>query len=360
MLAHIWDLSDIQKQGKLTRDTFAVAMYLIRSKISGKDVPETLPMSLVPPSMRQSVISAPVQPVLPQPQPSSAAQDLFGLDSAFAPSVTTTGSPAPALTSGISSPAKTIIPNKGATSPKPSPVISTTLSRPFQPQSDFGRGIATPPLQPSTPRQSFQPPQSFPPSSPVSNFNQLPAPIQVPMQSGSVFGDQDRDLLGDADPEISQKLTAETAELANLSNQIGSLNTATRNLQSNKARAETELASVSQQKRDIEARLKQIRSLYDAEVNSVKAVETQLTTVVGELGKNRQEVAILEGSLHALQSQLAEQRGTLQKDQAENTSLKQRIASVGEEIKKLKQTLEKVTLDARQQRGMVAINKKQI
>ena len=188
----------------------------------------------------------------------------------------------------------------------------------------------------------------------------MTAPVQVPMQSGSVFGDQDRDLLGDADPEVSQKLTAETAELANLSNQIGSLNTATRDLQSNKARAETELATVSQQKRDIEARLKQIRTLYDAEVNSVKAVETQLSIVRGEFVKNKQELTILEASLHALQTQFAEQKGMLQKDQTENNSLKTRIASVGEEIKQLKETLEKVKRDARQQRGMVAINKKQL
>ena len=319
LLAHIWDLSDIQKQGKLTRDTFAIAMYLIRLKISGRDIPATLPASLIPPSMRQSVPSAPIQaPVLPQPQPSSAAQDLFGLEEAFRPPVPIVASSAPAFTAAVQVPPRTATPNKVASSPQTSsPAISAPLHRPFQPQSDFGRGIATPPLQPSTPAQSF--PTSQPP---VSFNQQIPAPVQVPMQSGSVFGDQERDLLGDADPEISQKLTAETAELANLSNQIGSLNTATRNLQSNKARAETELASVSQQKRDIEARLKQIRSLYEAEVSSVKLVETQLSTVRGELVKNRQEVTTLEAALYALQSQVAEQRGILQKDQAENTSLK--------------------------------------
>lgn len=178
------------------------------------------------------------------------------------------------------------------------------------------------------------------------------------MQSGSVFGDGD--LLGDADPEISQKLTAETTELANLSNQIGSLNTATRDLQSNKAKAEAELATVSQQKRDIEARLKLIRTLYDEEVKNVRDVEAKLASVRGEVGKNRQEVTVLEASLHALQNQFAEQRAVLQKDQAENSALKGRIVSVGEEIKALKDALEKVKREARQQRGLVAINKKQL
>lgn len=348
LLAHVWDLSDIQKQGKLTRDTFAVAMYLIRLKISGRDLPAALPPSLIPPSMRQAVPAPTPAPLaqapFAQPPPPSAAQDLFGLDEAF-------GSPikpvSPPSVPRITSPSKPAAP-----SPKPaSPVVSIPLSRPFQPKSDFGKGITSPLTETTIP--------SIASSQLPSIFNPAPAPFQVDMQSGSVFGDQ-QDLLGDADPEINQKLTAETAELANLSNQIGSLNTATRDLQVNKARAETELASVSQQKRDIEARLKQIRSLYDAEVSNVKAVETQLSSERAELGKNRQEVTVLEASLHALQAQLADQRTTLQKDQAENASLRLRIGSTGEEIKQLKETLEKAKRDARQQRGMVAINKKQL
>ena len=235
-------------------------------------------------------------------------------------------------------------------SPKPaSPILAPPLHRQFQPTSSFGKSLSTQNESPApVPAVQNISTSTLPP----------PAPVQVAMQSGSVFGDGD--LLGDADPEISQKLTAETTELANLSNQIGSLNTATRDLQSNKAKAEAELATVSQQKRDIEARLKQIRTLYEEEVKNVKDVEAKLASVRGEVGKNRQEVTVLEASLNALQAQLADQRAALQKDQAENTTLKTRIVSVGEEIKGLKDALEKVKREARQQRGMVAINKKQL
>ena len=51
-LARIWDLADVNADGRLTRDTFAVAMHLIYAKCSGKEIPATLPPSLVPPSMR--------------------------------------------------------------------------------------------------------------------------------------------------------------------------------------------------------------------------------------------------------------------------------------------------------------------
>jgi epidermal growth factor receptor substrate 15 len=52
VLATIWDLSDINDDGRLTKDEFAVAMHLIQNQLAGKDVPATLPLSLIPPAFR--------------------------------------------------------------------------------------------------------------------------------------------------------------------------------------------------------------------------------------------------------------------------------------------------------------------
>ncbi|KAJ3008628.1 hypothetical protein HKX48_008428 [Thoreauomyces humboldtii] len=51
-LAKIWDLANISKEGVLKKDEFAVAMHLIRSRMAGTAVPQTLPADLVPPSLR--------------------------------------------------------------------------------------------------------------------------------------------------------------------------------------------------------------------------------------------------------------------------------------------------------------------
>ncbi|CAB4483010.1 hypothetical protein RhiirA1_415798 [Rhizophagus irregularis] len=51
-LAQIWDLADINKSGRLSRDEFAVAMHLITKKMAGVPLPTRLPDSLIPPSMR--------------------------------------------------------------------------------------------------------------------------------------------------------------------------------------------------------------------------------------------------------------------------------------------------------------------
>lgn len=49
--------------GKLTKEEFAVAMYLIRGKLSGKEIPDELPPSLIPPPNLPdlSATPAPVQ-----------------------------------------------------------------------------------------------------------------------------------------------------------------------------------------------------------------------------------------------------------------------------------------------------------
>ncbi|XP_029970087.1 epidermal growth factor receptor substrate 15-like 1 isoform X2 [Salarias fasciatus] len=53
MLAQIWGLADTKQTGKLSREQFSVAMYLIQQKVKkGIDPPSTLPPDLIPPSER--------------------------------------------------------------------------------------------------------------------------------------------------------------------------------------------------------------------------------------------------------------------------------------------------------------------
>ncbi|XP_015521927.1 EH domain-containing protein 3 [Neodiprion pinetum] len=52
VLGKIWKLSDIDQDGLLDADEFALAMHLINVKIDGHDIPSELPDHLVPPSKR--------------------------------------------------------------------------------------------------------------------------------------------------------------------------------------------------------------------------------------------------------------------------------------------------------------------
>ena len=52
VLGKVWKLSDVDKDGMLDSDEFALAMHLISIKMDGHDLPTELPTHLVPPSKR--------------------------------------------------------------------------------------------------------------------------------------------------------------------------------------------------------------------------------------------------------------------------------------------------------------------
>ncbi|KAH8786626.1 hypothetical protein BGZ57DRAFT_940170 [Hyaloscypha finlandica] len=315
-LAQIWDLADINSAGRLTRDEFAVAMYLIRQqrgKRDGRDsLPATLPPNLVPPGMRNQTrpVAAPTAPAFDNPAPTmakSAAEDLFGLDAL-------------------------------QTSPGPAPTQA--------PQSTGGSGSGfghlgndpfgtRAPMTPTSPTQSSSMHNSTTLTYQGTGGSNGSGPIQqrgLQPQSSSAT----EDLLGDNDPEISKKLTNETTELANLSNQVGSLS--------------KQMQEASTQKREFEARLAQLRSLYEQEVKDVRSLEERLTASRNETKKLQTEIALVEGTFQDLQNQHRQTVTALQADQQENANLKERM----------RPALEKLRSDARQQKGLVAINKKQL
>jgi len=341
-LAQVWDLADINSEGRLTRDTFAVAMYLIRQHRSRRDapLPTSIPPNLVPPSLRNqgrpigamggSPFDAPVAPApVPMsvqakpPQPTSALADLFDLDTTPAPAslqqpMSTGGSAAQdPFAGGPASPVRAT-----------APTASNTF-KPFVPSSSFGRTLAT-----------------------HDTGNSATGSVSRATTSD--------DLLGDNDPEISKKLTDETTELANLSNQVSSLSKQMQQVQGQRSTTQNEISQASQQKKNFEDRLAQLRTLYEKEAADVAALQDQLKTVREETRKLTGEMVTIDGTYQDLQKQHHELRTALQSDQQENASLKQRLSAVNAEIAQLKPQIEKLKSEARQQKGLVAINKKQL
>jgi epidermal growth factor receptor substrate 15 len=352
-LAQIWDLADINSAGRLSRDEFAVAMYLIRQQRGKRDgresLPATLPPNLVPPSMRNQARPAqqPTAPDFDSPAPTlpkSAAEDLFGLDALSSPAPAP--AQAPLSTGGSNSLAGSRqfdndpFANKAPITPtsptQPSPQQQSNVFKPFVPSSTFGQGLtynATGGSNNSGPSQ----PRGFQPQTSASE-----------------------DLLGDNDPEISKRLTNETTELANLSNQVGTLSKQMQDVQGQRATTNNELTQQQSQKREFELRLGQLRSLYEQEVKDVKSLEERLTVSRNDTKKLQTEIAMVEGTYQDLQNQHRQTVTALQADQQENANLKERMRIVNSEIAQLKPALEKLRSDARQQKGLVAINKKQL
>uniref|UniRef100_W5MT32 Epidermal growth factor receptor pathway substrate 15 n=1 Tax=Lepisosteus oculatus TaxID=7918 RepID=W5MT32_LEPOC len=59
VLFQVWELSDIDRDGMLDRDEFAVAMYLVYRALEKEPVPMSLPAPLVPPSKRKKWVVSP-------------------------------------------------------------------------------------------------------------------------------------------------------------------------------------------------------------------------------------------------------------------------------------------------------------
>ncbi|KAK9353156.1 hypothetical protein V1523DRAFT_433791 [Lipomyces doorenjongii] len=444
VLAQIWDISDIRNTGELSKDEFAVAMYLVQQKLTGNELPQTLPPLLVPPWLRTrspaaapnpvflpgsapaSVFDAPSQqsPTLPnqsaQARGESALLDLFDLDdSAFASPTSSTASSAPSAPGAHATApvTQTSAPAKGQPQVPPPPssstpsattfgAVSTPLSpsvtgrAPFIPSSAFGQSIqqqltsqsSVPPAQvsapiPSAPTPASAPPPPVLPSPVLSKSSAATSPVFAPQQfSGpppttfpraaqpiavgaplssmssvsapSTISASEDLLLGDDD--IREKTASEKTQFGKLSTEIGSLTSQTQALKEKRAKTEAELAKMVALRQDIEGKLKQLHGVYESEAAKVRAVEQQLATSTNETAKLRQEYAVLESSVHSVQVQYQEVMSNLETDQNENATLKEKIRLVHEQTAQVQEALEKAKRDVRQQKGLVAINKKSL
>ncbi|NWW97094.1 EPS15 factor, partial [Rhynochetos jubatus] len=72
ILGRVWELSDIDRDGMLDRDEFAVAMFLVYCALEKEPVPMSLPAALVPPSKRKPISVPGAMPLIP---PSAATKE---------------------------------------------------------------------------------------------------------------------------------------------------------------------------------------------------------------------------------------------------------------------------------------------
>ena len=52
VLGKVWKLADVDRDGMLDNDEFALAMHLINIKLDGHDLPTELPDHLIPPNKK--------------------------------------------------------------------------------------------------------------------------------------------------------------------------------------------------------------------------------------------------------------------------------------------------------------------
>ncbi|KAK0445420.1 hypothetical protein EV421DRAFT_318163 [Armillaria borealis] len=309
-LARVWDLADINNDGRLTRDGFAVALYLIKKKLAGIDVPVTLPPTLVPPSMRKSNGSAFSPAPSPPPPAPEPAIDLLWDD----------------------------IPAQ----PVPAAAPSRAFSIPLQPTGS----------QVSASGSSFNsPPQAQPAA-------------QDPFRS-SPFGlgsAAAKDLLSDDDDvqAAPSRLHDQSAEIGNTQNQLNSTNRSLETAKTERASVEQTLANQAAQLSALQTQLSSAKAAYESETKQLSTLRDRLNTQTAEIQKTRETLISAESDLSAVRVEKAEIEGAFMRDKEEARELHRKMLEFSQQADALKAETEKSKKEAKQQKGLLAIAKKQL
>lgn len=300
-------MSDITQTGSLGRDEFAVAMYLINAALTGNEVPQELPANLVPPSLRGQKL-----PEAVNPQQTDTQKDLFSLmddddDPTPLPISAATAFAAPTAGAPLAA---------GASLP---PSSRSAVGSPFDEDAFFGGG---------SPAARVGSPQ-------VTGSRSTPAPSsQLPID--------------------------QSAELGNKTLQLNSTERAVADLQSRRSALETGVSQGASSLAELEIRLSTVRSTHETESRLVKELETRREKQAGELKTLREELISGESELSRLKGEKDEIEQQVMHDREEIRSTKKKMGEVQSELTALKSEVEKLKKEARQQKGMVAIGKKQL
>ncbi|KAG2115224.1 uncharacterized protein F5147DRAFT_676647 [Suillus discolor] len=297
VLAQVWDLADINNDGRLTRDGFAVAMHLIQGSLSGKDVPSTLPPTLVPPSMRggQVPFVSALAPSNPEP-----VRDLLWDDS-----------------------------------PPPSATTSHPPTSILQPQTT------------GTPHS----PRSFPRLTPLS---------QDPFGSSPATSPSNRNFLDDDDTHAPPILHDQSVEIGNVQNQFNSTQRSLQTAKAEREALESTLANQAAQLSALQTQLAAAKASYETETSLLNTLRDRHASQNTDIQRTREELIRDESDLSAVRVEKAEIEGSFLRDKEEVRELNRRMAEVTAQIAVVKQDVEKAKKDAKHQKGLLAIAKKQL
>jgi epidermal growth factor receptor substrate 15 len=289
VLASIWDLADLNNDGRITRDGFAVAFHLIQGKLTGKEIPTTLPASLMPPSMR--VVAVPTASPFQQP-PSDLLNDLLWEDS---------------------------------------PVTSHPQPTTLQPQR--------------------------------TGHTQSSA-ISAPQTQGQSTFASNKDLLDDDDDDAgvgtSTTINDHSAEIGNLQNQLQSTTRSLENTRAERNNVEITVQNQAAQLSALQTQLGSAKAAYGAESRLLASLHERFSNQSSEIQKVKEELIRAESELSAIRLEKAEVEQNLLHDKEEIRDLQRKMTETGSTIEVVKAEVEKAQKEAKQQKGLLVIAKKQL
>uniref|UniRef100_A0ABI7Z3S8 Epidermal growth factor receptor pathway substrate 15 n=1 Tax=Felis catus TaxID=9685 RepID=A0ABI7Z3S8_FELCA len=329
----VWELSDIDHDGMLDRDEFAVAMFLVYCALEKEPVPMSLPPALVPPSKRKTWVVAPAEKAKYDEIFLKTDKDMDGFVSGLEVReiFLKTGLPSTLLAH-----IWTLCDTKDCGKLSKDQfalafhLINQKLIKGIDPPH-----ILTPEMVPPSDRASLQ--KNIIGSSPVADFSAIKELDTlnneiVDLQREKNNVEQD---LKEKEDTIKQR----TSEVQDLQDEVQRENTNLQKLQAQKQQVQELLDGLDEQKSQLEEQLKEVRKKCAEEAQLISSLKAELTSQESQISTYEEELAKAREELSRLQQETAELEESVESGKAQLGPLQQHLQDSQQEISSMQMKL---------------------
>ncbi|XP_042530618.1 epidermal growth factor receptor substrate 15 isoform X1 [Dipodomys spectabilis] len=333
ILGRVWELSDIDHDGKLDRDEFAVAMFLVYCALEKEPVPMSLPAALVPPSKRQTWVVSSAEKAKYDEIFLKTDKDMDGFVSGMEVReiFLKTGLPS-TLLAHIWALCDTK--DCGKLSKDQFALafhlINQKLIKGIDPPH-----ILTPEMIPPSDRTSLQ--KNIIGSSPVADFSAIKELDTlnneiVDLQREKNNVEQD---LKEKEDTIKQR----RSEVQDLQDEVQRENVNLQKLQAQKQQVQELLEELDEQKAQLEEQLKEVRKKCAEEAQLISSLKAEITSQESQISTYEEELAKAREELSRLQQETAELEESVESGKAQLEPLQQHLHDSQQEISSMQMRL---------------------
>ncbi|XP_072580106.1 epidermal growth factor receptor substrate 15 isoform X4 [Vulpes vulpes] len=333
ILGRVWELSDIDHDGMLDRDEFAVAMFLVYCALEKEPVPMSLPPALVPPSKRKTWVVSPAEKAKYDEIFLKTDKDMDGFVSGLEVReiFLKTGLPSTLLAH-----IWTLCDTKDCGKLSKDQfalafhLINQKLIKGIDPPH-----ILTPEMVPPSDRANLQ--KNIIGSSPVADFSAIKELDTlnneiVDLQREKNNVEQD---LKEKEDTIKQR----TSEVQDLQDEVQRENTNLQKLQAQKQQVQELLDGLDEQKSQLEEQLKEVRKKCAEEAQLISSLKAELTSQESQISTYEEELAKAREELSRLQQETAELEESVESGKAQLGPLQQHLQDSQQEISSMQMKL---------------------
>ncbi|KAM6219565.1 epidermal growth factor receptor substrate 15 isoform 1-T1 [Rhynchocyon petersi] len=358
ILGRVWELSDIDHDGMLDRDEFAVAMFLVYCALEKEPVPMTLPPALVPPSKRKTVSISGSMRLIPsstsskEPYHSLSPWVVSPVEKAKYDEIfLKTDKDLDGFVSGLEVREiflKTGLPSAllahiwalcdtkdcGKLSKDQFALAFHLINQKLMKGIDPPQSL-TPDMIPPSDRASLQ--KNIIGSSSVADFSAIKELDTlnneiVDLQREKNNVEQD---LKEKEDTIKQR----TSEVQDLQDEVQRENTNLQKLQAQKQQVQELLDELDEQKAQLEEQLKEVRKKCAEEAQLISSLKAELTSQESQISTYEEELAKAREELNRLQQETAELEESVESGKAQLGPLQQHLQDSQHEISSMQMKL---------------------